>query len=141
MSDERVYNWFRNYDPTLGRYIQSDPVGMLGGANPYLYVRADAMVFADRFGLSSSPIGAAEVTQNALNLLRKGVCKKDGESCVQYHKRLYDYCVKSIVPGNGPICYDVAGLLSDECAEDETRVQCKGGKTACNKNGGPDGDS
>lgn len=25
-----VYNYYRDYDPTLGRYIQSDPIGILG---------------------------------------------------------------------------------------------------------------
>ncbi len=43
-------NWNRDYDSVLGRYIQSDPLGLDAGTNTYLYVRANPVNKVDFMG-------------------------------------------------------------------------------------------
>lgn len=44
-------NGYRDYDPTLGRYVESDPLGLAGGANTYAYVEDDPINSDDFYGL------------------------------------------------------------------------------------------
>jgi hypothetical protein len=41
------YNYFRDYDPQTGRYIESDPAGIDGGVGTYTYVYDNPLRWVD----------------------------------------------------------------------------------------------
>ena len=49
------YNYFRDYDPGIGRYVQSDPIGLGGGVSTFGYVGGNPIANYDPFGLQSCP--------------------------------------------------------------------------------------
>ena len=45
------YNYFRDYDPVTGRFVESDPIGLKGGVSTFGYVGGNPLVSVDLYGL------------------------------------------------------------------------------------------
>ncbi|TAM32067.1 MAG: hypothetical protein EPN68_02965 [Rhodanobacter sp.] len=46
------YNLHRTYDPSVGRYVEADPMGWAAGSNLYAYVGNNPLMYTDPYGLA-----------------------------------------------------------------------------------------
>jgi RHS repeat-associated protein len=54
------YNYFRDYDPQVGKYVESDLIGLQGGINTYAYVGSNPLPYVDPWGLAQCTYSIAE---------------------------------------------------------------------------------
>lgn len=91
-------NYFRDYDPGTGRYIQSDPIGLLGAINYYSYAEGNPEKNSDPVGLETCGSGWNEpiVPDNPLGFRFTNCCRS--------HDSCYDRCGPSRQQCDGDFC-------------------------------------
>ena len=59
------YNRYRYYDPSSGRYLRIDPIGLSGGNNRYAYAKLNPIVYIDPLGLKEYITISGALTVNS----------------------------------------------------------------------------
>jgi len=72
------YNYFRDYDPSTGRYIESDPMGLSGGLNIYSYVNGNPVNATDSSGLIIDTLAdIGFIAYDLYKLASDGACERN----------------------------------------------------------------
>jgi RHS repeat-associated protein len=78
------YNYFRDYEPATGRYLQSDPIGLEGEWSTYAYVGGNSLSSVDLWGLKGCLCGSASFSQIRGSLPSKGVFRQARDGVGSY---------------------------------------------------------
>ena len=129
------YNYFRDYDPTTGRYIEADPLGIDGGLNVYGYANQNPLLFTDPTGLfvpliipgicagggCEAVIGAAiilmsppgqKAVRDTLNKAGESCPPGDKDPCKGLRNQLHDHERKLRQYMANPMSMDNRGFLA-----------------------------
>ena len=103
------YNYYRDYDPGIGRYVESDPIGLDSGLNTFGYVTGNPLAFVDPRGLFEG---------NPLDFMKPGLA-----SCLRMSTALVSAAGAAVIgmtySNPGDACSDDPGRKRKECRNDD----------------------
>jgi RHS repeat-associated protein len=117
------YNYFRDYEPGTGRYVESDPIGLVGGVNTYAYGGDNPL-------LNSDPTGEAFFVWRSCKPSEVTACKK---YCSEVIGRPYESCSARVgfrLNIDKLDVYNLPGGLSCSCKDEESKCDDKCVKAA-----------
>lgn len=147
------YNYFRDYEASTGRYVESDPIGLNGGLTTYGYAENRPNISIDRLGLSpESGVGTFN-TQSSCELCAPDKKRFDSKTQAARHilGGIYLLSRNKNIEVCGELCRDnQTGKIFIGDATTGTGTTCNPwgkGCPACSKStaiwhthGAPDGD-
>ncbi len=126
------YNYFRDYDPAIGRYIQSDPIGLDGGINTYFYAAADPIGWFDIDGLLTRPVPGA-VRGPDPGAIQGGACGARRRS----NGKTYEHTgVDLLAPAGASVVAPISGIIQPSGREG-VMICAQQGTICCDGNNRP----
>jgi uncharacterized protein RhaS with RHS repeats len=118
------YNRYRDYDPTTGRYIQADPIGLDGGDNAYLYAMGNPVRWVDPLGTNTINVGwQCSINLGPISFGGFGGIAYDGRNAARYRGVGGGWgfggggsCTVQVGYSNAPIVCDLRGRFDSVSA-------------------------